>query len=627
MLRQRFLSISLVVWLILLFNIERYDLLGINLPTILYIVSAAAVVAVLLVPDFILIRWYILLVPIVVTYGTFRYITMEEIASLPNWIFIGVESVILSLTFFLGWLISRQVADTERTYDALVMNTESSRTLDPVQGEEVFNKELFRARQYSRPVTMLVVKPPTLRDLKKIYNSHLSYQISLQHRYIKSRVAQLSEALLYSTDPITTNGDNVVICLPETDAPTALTLARRIAAVIHASLGIEVEIGVVELSKEMPLYNDMLLSAEENMYTFVNTLPEDDDDNPKTNIPVDKKFEDDDTIPIPLLDYEDTNAPQAPILDSPVREPVIQAKSEPAEPVAEATLVGHDDTSKIIRSGKSTSKPEGHLIKKEITEKQISLYERIVAALLGTQLLPLDQLQIKAEGISKNYYNPDFWVNRLPYQSRMSRIIYRYIKRALDVTLILLASPLLIPLCSTIALLIYFDDKGAVLYSQERTGIGNHKFRMWKFRSMIVDANDEEKCRELGVFRNERGETVDANGDKLKNDPRVTRIGKFIRKTSLDEIPQLWNILMGDMSLVGPRPTSFGVEKYEIQQTHRLSVKPGLTGLWQVYDRGDTDFANRLIWDMRYIDKMCLWLDLQVLFLTFTRQVLKRRGA
>ncbi|GAB5491843.1 MAG: hypothetical protein Phog2KO_20580 [Phototrophicaceae bacterium] len=594
MLRQRLLSISLVIWLILLFNVERYDLLGINLPTILYIVSAAAVVAVLLVPDFILIRWYILLTPIVLAYGTYRYITIENTSTVPSLLFIIVECILLSLTFFLGWLISKQVADTERTYDALVMNSESSRTLDPVQGEEVFNQELFRARQYSRPVTMLVVKPPTLRELTAIYENHLSYQVSLQHRYIKSRVAQLSEALLYSTDPITTNGDNVVICLPETDASTALTLARRIAAVIHASLGIEVEIGVVELSKEMPLYNDMLIAAESNMYTFVNTTPKDDDSH-KTNTPSGGKFVDDDTIPIPLLDYEDTNAPQAPIVSTPIAQEEIEAEPE--------------------------------LVSKATPEKTISLYERFVAALLGTQLLPLNQLQIKAEGISKNYYNPDFWVNRLPYQSRTSRIIYRYIKRALDVTLILLASPILVPVCSLIALLIYLDDKGAVLYSQERTGIGNHPFRMWKFRSMIVDANDEEKCRELGVFRNERGETVDAEGNKLINDPRITRIGKFIRKTSLDEIPQLWNIFMGDMSLVGPRPTSFGVEKYNIQQTHRLSVKPGLTGLWQVYDRGDTDFANRLIWDMRYIDKMCLWLDLQVLFLTFTRQVLKRKGA
>lgn len=593
MLRQRLLSISLIIWLILLFNIERYDLLGINLPTSLYIVSAAVIVAVLFVPDFILIRWYILLVPVASLYAIYRFMTFETVTTIPPWIYIGVECVLLALTFFLGWLISRQIADTERTYDALVMNSENSRTLDPVNGEDVFNRELFRARQYNRPVTMLLVKPPSLRDLSKIYKNHLSYQVSLQHRYLKARVAQLSEALLYSTDPITTNGDNVVICLPETDTTTALTLARRIAAVINASLGIDVEIGVVELSKEVPLYNDMLQAAEKNMYSFVDATAGDSADNDDKNSG--SKFEDDDTIPIPVFDYEDTTV----VVEEAIGNTAVSAMTE-----------NQNETDDTLSE-----------------KKKLSIYEQIVSLLLGTQLFPLDQLRIKSNSIAKRYNNPDFWVNRLPYQSRSARSIYRYVKRITDISLIVLASPFILTLCGLVAFLIYMEDRGPVLYSQERTGRGNHKFNMWKFRSMIVDANNEEKCRELGVFRNIRGETVDAEGNKLVKDPRITRVGRFIRKTSIDELPQLWNILIGDMSLVGPRPTSFGVEKYEMSQTHRLSVKPGLTGLWQVYDRGDTDFDNRLIWDMRYIDKMCLLLDVRVLFLTVTRQILKQRGA
>lgn len=588
MLRQRFLSISLVIWLILLFNIERYDLLGINLPTLLYIVAAAVVVAVIIVPDFILIRWYVLLVPVASIYGIYRYFTLENTTGIPDFLFVIAEVSIISLTFFLGWLISRQIADTERTYDSLVMNSENSRLLEPHEGEEIFNQELFRARQYDRPVSMLVIKPPSLNDLEHIYQNYLGYQVSLQHRYLKSRIAQLSEALLYATDPITTHGDNVVICLPETDSDAALDLARRIAAVVHASLGVTVQIGIVQLSKEMPLFQDMLSAAGKNLYAFV---MQDDEDEQKP--PRGGRYEDDDTMPIPYLDEDGTIAVGS---------------------AAELVPALEKNTSEM-QNDDNGKKP------------QLSAYERLISNLLGVQLVPLEQLRIEGDKISKSYYNPDFWVNRLPYQSRASKFIYRYIKRAMDIFLILLASPLILTVCGLVALLIYLEDRGPVLYSQERTGLGNHKFKMWKFRSMIVDANDSEKLAELGVFRNERGETVDADGNKLTDDPRITRIGKFIRKTSLDEIPQLWNILVGDMSLVGPRPTSFGVEKYQMSQTHRLSVKPGLTGLWQVYDRGDTDFDNRMIWDMRYIDKICLWLDIQVLFLTITRQILKRRGA
>lgn len=594
MLRQRLLSISLVIWLILLFNIERYDLLGINLPTMVYIVAAAVVVAVILVPDFVLIRWYILIVPVVLVYSAYRFLTIENETVIPSLVFIFVESAIIGLTYFLGWLISRQIADTERTYDALVMNSEHSRLLEPSVGEERFNQEFFRARQYDRPVTMLLIQPPGLKELGHVYKDHMSYQISLQHRYIKSRVAQLTESLLYATDPITSHGDNIVICLPETEEKSALELARRIAAVVHASLGISIQIGIVQLTKEMPLFEDMLKAAGANLYAFVIPSDDDDDSNDESRPPKPPTYTDDDTMPIPMLNEDGT---------------IDYASSPPSATAGQAV------------------EPEAEPVASNAKKKNISAYERLVSYLLGMQLFPLHQLRIHSDSIAKRYYNPDFWVNRLPYQSRASRIIYSYIKRLMDITIILLASPLLIVGFSLVALLIYIEDKGPVLYSQERTGRGNHTFKMWKFRSMIVDANDPAKLEELGIFRNERGETVDAEGNKLSNDRRITRIGRIIRKTSIDELPQLWNILMGDMSLVGPRPTSFGVDKYQISQTHRLTVKPGLTGLWQVYDRGDTDFENRLIWDMRYIDKMSLWLDLRVLVLTVTRQVLKQRGA
>ena len=112
---------------------------------------------------------------------------------------------------------------------------------------------------------------------------------------------------------------------------------------------------------------------------------------------------------------------------------------------------------------------------------------------------------------------------------------------------------------------------------------------------------------------------------KIENDPRVTRLGRLLRKTSLDELPQVLNVLRGEMSWVGPRPTSFGPETYEIWQTARLDVVPGLTGLWQVVGRGRTDMNERLRLDMEYIDRRSLWFDLKLLFLT-VGEVLRPRG-
>jgi lipopolysaccharide/colanic/teichoic acid biosynthesis glycosyltransferase len=113
---------------------------------------------------------------------------------------------------------------------------------------------------------------------------------------------------------------------------------------------------------------------------------------------------------------------------------------------------------------------------------------------------------------------------------------------------------------------------------------------------------------------------------KITNDPRITRIGRFLRKTSLDELPQLFNVLKGEMSLVGPRPTSFSATTYSLWHTERLDVKPGLTGLWQIIGRGSIEFDDRLRLDIAYIKHRCLWLDIQILFHT-VMAVLEQRGA
>ncbi|MCC6800729.1 MAG: sugar transferase [Anaerolineae bacterium] len=194
----------------------------------------------------------------------------------------------------------------------------------------------------------------------------------------------------------------------------------------------------------------------------------------------------------------------------------------------------------------------------------------------------------------------------------------------MDLALVIVSLPFVVPIGAALAGLIWLQDRHSPLYIQQRTGLGGRKFKMYKFRSMIVNA--DQRLAELGVRVNERGETINENGDKLENDPRITPVGRILRKTSLDELPQIWNVLQGDMSIVGPRPTSFGVDKYQLLHTERLSVKPGITGLWQIYERGETDFDNRLIWDMKYIDKISLLLDLKIIVRTGLK-VLKDRGA
>jgi lipopolysaccharide/colanic/teichoic acid biosynthesis glycosyltransferase len=144
---------------------------------------------------------------------------------------------------------------------------------------------------------------------------------------------------------------------------------------------------------------------------------------------------------------------------------------------------------------------------------------------------------------------------------------------------------------------------------------------MYKFRSMVKNAEDMKK--ELANV-NEKGEL--AGPLKLEKDPRVTPFGKFLRKTSIDELPQLINVLIGDMSLVGPRPTSWSPESYKLWHTERLDVLPGITGLWQVFGRGSEDFDEWLRWDIRYIERRSISLDFLILIKTFTT-ALRQKGA
>lgn len=204
-------------------------------------------------------------------------------------------------------------------------------------------------------------------------------------------------------------------------------------------------------------------------------------------------------------------------------------------------------------------------------------------------------------------------------QVRLYKKEYQLIKRAFDLTICMIALPPLLLLMGVIALLIYLDDPGPVLFKQQRTGKGGKRFGIYKFRTMVTNA---EELKVKYMHLNE----LTWPDFKITNDPRVTKIGNILRKTSLDEIPQIFNVVKGEMSLVGPRPTSFDVSTYSLWHTERLEVTPGITGLWQVKGRSDVDFDDRIALDVEYIENQSLMLDIKILFWTVA-SVFKQEGA
>lgn len=207
---------------------------------------------------------------------------------------------------------------------------------------------------------------------------------------------------------------------------------------------------------------------------------------------------------------------------------------------------------------------------------------------------------------------------------------YLRAKRLLDVTITLLLLPLFFLIVPLIALLIRLDSRGPILYRQKRIGQNGVPFDFFKFRSMYVNNDDASHRAAIQDFM--RGKhlnngTPTANPYKLNNDRRITRIGKFIRKTSLDELPQLLNVLRGEMSLVGPRPPlHYEIEHYDSRAWLRLAGKPGLTGVWQVYGRSRVSFDEMVEMDIAYLETQSILLDLKLIFLTIPVMLLGRGG-
>jgi len=203
--------------------------------------------------------------------------------------------------------------------------------------------------------------------------------------------------------------------------------------------------------------------------------------------------------------------------------------------------------------------------------------------------------------------------------------INQFIKSTFDITVSIIMLPVLLPLIFILGLLIKLDSPGPIFFTHQRIGKNGKVIKVYKFRTMYIDA--EKRLKEI-LQKDEEARKEWETYYKLKNDPRVTKIGKFLRKTSLDELPQIFNVLKGEMSLVGPRP----VIKDEIEKYYKdfaeyyYMVKPGITGLWQVSGRSNTDYDFRVEIDTCYVLNWSLWLDIIILFKTI-KVVLKREGA
>lgn len=212
------------------------------------------------------------------------------------------------------------------------------------------------------------------------------------------------------------------------------------------------------------------------------------------------------------------------------------------------------------------------------------------------------------------------WLNRInPDSVFLHGNSYKLAKRMFDLTIVLLAAPIWLLLMAFCALMIKIESpKGSIIFKQCRTGKGGKRFNMFKFRTMLENA---EELKEKYAHLNE----LTWPDFKITNDPRVTKVGHILRKTSLDEFPQFINVLKGDMSLVGPRPTSFNSDTYDLWQTERLDTIPGVTGLWQLLGRGEIEFDERLRLDLFYMSHQSIWLDIQILLRTFL-VVFQQRG-
>jgi Undecaprenyl-phosphate galactose phosphotransferase WbaP len=198
------------------------------------------------------------------------------------------------------------------------------------------------------------------------------------------------------------------------------------------------------------------------------------------------------------------------------------------------------------------------------------------------------------------------------------------VKRLLDLSIVIAGGLVILPFLLIIAIIVKITSKGPVLYKQKRIGLNGKNFYAYKFRTMVSDAETQLKTL---LEKDPQARAEWEASQKLKNDPRITKVGKFLRRLSIDEFPQLINVLKGEMSLVGPRPiVENEIKKYGDDFRRIFSVKPGITGLWQVSGRSDTEYSDRVSYDTYYLQSWSIWLDLWILYKTIG-VVLIKKGA
>jgi len=594
MAKFRLLLILLTGWLFLMFNLARPDILigtvdfPLDLSSLVFVVATFVAVAILLMPDLARIRLEFTFGATLLLYVFLRltFVPFKGVAATDprRAVYLVVaELLVLFISLILVRAVSLAVTSFEKAVENIVLRPSKLRILPQTEGEEAINGELFRARRFDRPVAFILIDLSVLEKL--LVKKRMTLEGVFQKHYAQTRIAQIVEATLYQTDVVTWHGENLFICLPETTREEALKTAQELDQLIQLRLDLKLPMGVVAFPQDGLIYGDLVEAAVRN----AGLLTQEEE---RAAVAVKRG-----TGILPKLEVD---VAEGAIEATPPKEPALRGDAMPIGAGAAAAALPMPADGNPIR-------------------KLIDAYRNLY------DVLPVPEVGKKRIG-SERPKDPDFWVTLLPYQSASARAFYRVFKRIFDLSLTLGTAPLWLPLMLLIALLVYLDSGKPIFFTQERTGRGGKRFKMYKFRTMVPNA--EELLKELAAKGLAK---LDAKGKlaeplKLERDPRVTRIGRFLRKTSLDELPQLLNVIRGDMSLVGPRPTSWDLGSYTLLQTERLSVQPGITGLWQVYGRGDTDFSSWVQWDVLYIEKMSLTLDVKILIRTVA-QVLKRRGA
>lgn len=217
----------------------------------------------------------------------------------------------------------------------------------------------------------------------------------------------------------------------------------------------------------------------------------------------------------------------------------------------------------------------------------------------------MEQGEVQTQSTSLNFSN------KIDMKQVNRKYVFFFCKRVVDLVGSIIGIMLLFPFLVILAVLMKWEDpKAPIFFSQTRVGLNGKEFKMYKIRSMVTNA--EELLEEL-LAHNE----VDGAMFKMKDDPRITKVGRFIRKTSIDELPQLWNVFKGEMSLIGPRPPlEREVKEYTEYDMQRLLIRPGCTGLWQVSGRNELSFGEMVELDLRYIKNLSLWIDFKILVST-----------